>query len=167
MRMKRAVVTSLAVAALAVAAHAPALAQSELDEILKRKPALRTFTPQQPKRVQLPNGMLILLQEDHELPLVRGYALIRAGSRDEPAAKAGLVEVFGQAWRTGGTKARPGDALDDYLEARAAKVETWGGFDSTGISWNSLKESFEDTFASVVELLRQEPAFPQEKIDLA
>ncbi len=168
MRMKKALLTSLAPAVLVVAAQAPALAQSpELDAILKRKPALGTFTPQQPKRVQLPNGMLILLQEDHELPLIRGYAMIHGGSREEPAAKAGLAEVFGQAWRTGGTKARPGDALDDYLEARAAKVETWGGFDSTGISWNCLKDSFEDTFTAVVELLRQEPAFPQDKIDLA
>ena len=46
MRMKRAVLTSLGLAALVASAHVPALAQSpELDEILKRKPALRTFTP--------------------------------------------------------------------------------------------------------------------------
>jgi len=168
MRMKRAALTSFTLAALLAVAQAPARAESpQLDEVLKRQPALRTFTPQQPKRVQLPNGMLILLQEDHELPLISGYALIRGGSREEPAAKAGLVEVFGGAWRTGGTKATPGDALDDYLEARAAKVETWGGLDSTGISWNSLKDSFEDTFKSVVELLRQEPAFPADKIELA
>ena len=168
MRMKRAVLTSLTLAALLAAARVPALEQSpQLDQILKRKPALRTFTPQQPKRVQLPNGMLILLQEDHELPLVSGYAMIRGGTREEPAEKAGLVEVFGHAWRTGGTKARPGDALDDYLEARAAKVETWPGFDSTGISWSCLKESFEDTFSAVVELLQKEPAFPPDKIEIA
>ncbi len=167
MRLKRAVLTSLAAAAL-LAAAVPALAQSpELEELLKRKPALRPFTPLPPQRLQLANGMLILLQEDHELPLMQGYALIRGGSREEPAAKAGLVEVFGSAWRTGGTATTTGDALDDYLEARAAKVETWGGFDSTGISWNCLKERFDDTFKVVVELLEKQPPFPQDKIDLA
>ncbi len=168
MSTKRAALTSLAVAALVAWSQAPASAQSpELDAIRKHEPALRAFSPQQPKRVQLANGMLILLQEDHELPIVSGYALIRGGSREEPAAKTGLVQVFGQAWRTGGTQASPGDKLDDFLEARAAKVETWGGFDSTGISWNSLKDSFDDTFKAVVELLRHEPVFPPDKIELA
>ena len=40
----------------------------------------------------LANGMVILLQEDHELPLIRGSALIRGGERDVPAAKAGLAD---------------------------------------------------------------------------
>jgi zinc protease len=139
----------------------------EVDQILKRKPALASFAPQQPKRVTLANGMQILLQEDHELPLIQGYALIHGGSREEPADKVGLVDVFGDAWRTGGTKLRTGDALDDYLEARAAKVETWGGFDSSGISWDCLKDNFTDVLGVVVELLQTEPAFPQDKIDLA
>ena len=28
-------------------------------------PALHSFNPAQPKRVELPNGMVLLLQEDH------------------------------------------------------------------------------------------------------
>ena len=31
-------------------------------------PPLRSFQPKQPKRIQLPNGMVIFLQEDRELP---------------------------------------------------------------------------------------------------
>ena len=53
--------------------------------------------------------------EDHELPLIRGIARIRGGSRDEPGEKTGLVEILGEAWRTGGTKKKTGDQLDDYL----------------------------------------------------
>ena len=56
---------------------------------------------------------MIFLQEDHELPLVRGTARIRGGSREEPAAKVGLVSLYGQVWRTGGTKTLTGDQLDD------------------------------------------------------
>ena len=90
-------------------------------------PKLHDFKPQQPKRIALPNGMVIFLQEDHELPLIDGTARIRGGSREEPAAKVGLVDIFGEAWRTGGTSEKTGDELDDFLEARAANVET-GGF---------------------------------------
>jgi zinc protease len=131
-----------------------------------QKPALRAFAPQQPKRISLPNGLVIFLQEDHELPLIRGTARIRGGSREEPAAKVGLVSVYGQVWRTGGTKRLTGDQLDDDLEARGARVETGGGSDSTFASWDCLKESFDEVFATWVELLRH-PEFREDKIPLA
>ena len=50
-------------------------------------PPLPAFKPQQPKRIQLSNGMVIFLQEDHELPLVDGTARIRGGSVNEPASQ--------------------------------------------------------------------------------
>ena len=129
-------------------------------------PPLHAFHPQQPRRVELSNGMVIFLQEDHELPLVRGTAQIRGGSRDEPAEKVGLVQIYGQMWRTGGTKSKTGDQLDDYLEARAAKVETSGGTDSITVTWDCLKESFDEVFGVFMELLR-EPGFREDKLPLA
>lgn len=129
-------------------------------------PPLPAFHPAQPKRVELPNGMVIFLQEDHELPIISAVARIRGGSRVEPAAKVGLVDVYGEVWRTGGTKTKTGDQLDDYLEARAAKVETDGGADSTSVSLNCLKQDFDDVFAVFVDVLRN-PEFREDKIDLA
>ena len=49
-------------------------------------PPLPAFHPQEPKRIELPNGMVIFLQEDHELPLIDGIARIRGGTRSEPAS---------------------------------------------------------------------------------
>ena len=43
-------------------------------------PPLPAFHPQEPRRVELANGMVIFLQEDHELPLIRGTARIRGGA---------------------------------------------------------------------------------------
>jgi len=129
-------------------------------------PPLHPFNPQQPRRVELPNGMVIFLQEDHELPLIRGTARIRGGSREEPGAKVGLVEIYGEVWRTGGTKSQTGDQLDDYLEAHAAKVEAGGGTDSTTLSWDCLKDNFDDVVRVFVELL-QAPEFREDKVSLA
>jgi len=129
-------------------------------------PALPAFKPQEPKRIQLSNGMVIFLQEDHELPLVDAVARIRGGARSEPAAKVGLVDLYGEVWRTGGTKTQTGDQLDDYLEIRAAKVETGGGVDSTNISMSALKGDFDDVFKVFVDLLRN-PEFRADKLDLA
>ncbi len=66
-------------------------------------PPLHAFHPQQPKRIELKNGIVIFLQEDHELPFISGSVLIPGGSRDEDPAKAGLVTLYSQAWRTSGT----------------------------------------------------------------
>ncbi len=129
-------------------------------------PPLPAFKPPQPKRIELSNGMVIFLQEDHELPLIDGSARIHGGSRHEPASKVGLVNLFGEVWRTGGTKSQTGDQLDDFLEVRAAKVETGGSPDSTSISLSCLKGDFDDVFKVFVDLL-QNPEFRADKLDLA
>jgi zinc protease len=129
-------------------------------------PPLRQFNPQEPRRVELPNGMVIFLQEDHELPLIDGVIRVRGGGRDEPAEKAGQTELYGEVWRSGGTKTRTGDQLDDFLESRAARVDTGGSQDSTFISWSSLKEDFDQVFPVVLDVL-ENPEFRQDKIDLA
>ncbi|HZQ19941.1 MAG TPA: pitrilysin family protein [Terriglobales bacterium] len=129
-------------------------------------PQLPAFHPQEPKRIQFPNGMVIFLQEDHELPTIDGIARIRGGSRAEPADKIGLLDLYGEVWRTGGTKTETGDQLDDYLEIRAAKVETGAGDDSTTISLSCLKDDFSDVFKVFAELLRS-PEFREDKLDLA
>ena len=127
---------------------------------------LPPFHPQEPKRIELPNGMVVFLQEDHELPLIRGTARIRGGSREEPADKIGLVQIYGEAWRTGGTPSQTGDQLDDFLEARGARIETGGGIDSTTISWDCLKERLDEVFPIFVDLLRN-PEFREDKLPVA
>jgi len=129
-------------------------------------PPLPAFHPAEPKRIVLPNGMVIFLQEDHELPLIDGSIRIRGGSQLEPSAKLGLVDLYGEVWRTGGTKTQTGDQLDDYLEARAAKVETGGGGDSTSIGWSCLKADYDDVFKIVLDLLHN-PDFRADKLELA
>jgi zinc protease len=129
-------------------------------------PQLPAFKPQQPKRIELSNGMVIFLQEDHELPLIDASARIRGGSVNEPADKVGLVDIYGEVWRTGGTKSQTGDQLDDFLEVRAAKVETGGGPDSTTISFSCLKGDLDDVFKAFVDVL-QNPEFRADKIDIA
>ncbi|MBI1741188.1 MAG: insulinase family protein [Candidatus Koribacter versatilis] len=129
-------------------------------------PPLPSFHPPQPTRIELENGMVVFLQEDHELPLIDGVARIRGGSRTVPGNKTGLIDIYGEVWRTGGTKAQTGDQLDDYLEQRAARVETGGSGDSTTISWSCLKGDLDDVFKVFQDLL-QNPEFRADKIEIA
>lgn len=129
-------------------------------------PPLHAFKPEQPRRIELANGLVLFLQEDHELPFISGTILIRGGSRDVPDNKVGLVTLYGESWRTSGTATIDGDALDDKLEAKAASIETTGGTASTSLTWSSLKGDFDMVFGSAVDLLLH-PAFKPEKLELA
>ena len=129
-------------------------------------PALHEFKPQQPKRIELKNGIVLFLQEDHELPFISGSVEIPGGSRDEDAAKAGLIDLYGQTWRTSGTEKMDGDAMDDLLEAKAAHIETAGDVDSTALSWDSLKGDADQVYGLAMELLFH-PQFREEKLQLA
>ena len=129
-------------------------------------PPLHPFKPQQPKRIALKNGIVLFLQEDHELPFVSGSVTIPGGSRDEDPAKCGLISLYGQTWRTSGTAKMDGDAMDDLLEAKAAHIETGGDDDSTALSWNSLKADTDQVYALAMDLLFH-PKFYVQKLRLA
>ena len=68
--------------------------------------------------------MKIYLLENHELPLVRGLALVRTGNLFDPADKVGLAAVTGDLIRSGGTATKTGDQIDEELENIAASVES-------------------------------------------
>jgi zinc protease len=118
------------------------------------------------ERYQLKNGMVVYLMEDHQLPLINGNALIRTGSRLEPADKTGLAEITGTVMRTGGTKNHSAHELNELLEQRAAIVSTSIGTTSGNASFNTLKEDLDTVFHLFAEIVR-EPIFDQQQVELA
>lgn len=129
-------------------------------------PPLRAFSQPRPERHVLPNGMVVFLMEDHSLPVVDVSGLLRAGTILEPAAKTGLAEICAEVIRTGGTAELPGDALDAKLESAGASISLSVGEDEGSFAMGCLTEDFPTFFPVLADLLRN-PAFPQEKIDLA
>jgi zinc protease len=168
--IKLAVCVLLASSTLCVAqtTAAPATAASHQAQPWKSIPVppLHVFKPAEPTKFELPNGVTIFLEEDHELPFISGFIRIRGGSRDEPADKVGLVSLYGDTWRTSGSTQATGDALDDTLAAKAASIETSGGGAATSISWSSFATDFDSVFASTMDLLLH-PTFQEAKLDLA
>jgi predicted Zn-dependent peptidase len=118
------------------------------------------------QRLTLPNGMQLFVLEDHELPLIHVSAMIRTGSVYEPADKIGLAGLTGTVMRTGGTTGRTGDQIDEQLEQIAASVETGIGDSFGRASMSVLKEDVDTGLAILADVLMN-PAFRQDKIDLA
>ncbi len=140
------------------------LAQKHYKDL--KYPKLSEIKVPEPTQITLENGMKVFLLEDHELPFITMSAMFVAGNIWEPADKLGLAGITGQVMRTGGTKTMPGDQMDEELESIAASVETYIGELSGRASMFTLKDHFDKVFAIYVDVLMN-PAFPDEKIDLA
>ncbi|MBF2098402.1 MAG: insulinase family protein, partial [Gloeomargaritaceae cyanobacterium C42_A2020_066] len=114
----------------------------------------------------LPNGLTILLLEDHELPLVSGTVLIRAGSFWDPPDRLGLATITAAVLRSGGSLAHPGPVLDDLLDDRGASLEAAAGRTALTLGFGGLATDLEDLITWLAEILRA-PRFPEDKLALA
>ncbi len=158
--MKR-FVLALAVAAIAAAQTAPIPSYKQLVY-----PPLKAVTPPEPVEFTLSNGMRVFLLENHELPILRGFAMVRTGNLFDPNDKRGLSQVMAEVMRSGGTRAKTGDQIDEDLENIAASVESSMGETSATVGFSGLKET-EDQVLAVFKDVLTSPEFRQDKIDLS
>ena len=129
-------------------------------------PPLPPLKVPDPTQITLSNGLKVLLLENHELPLISGAALIRTGNLFDPPSKKGLAGLTGEVLRSGGTKTRTGDQLDQDLENVAASIESQIGETNATLSFSCLKENTDQVLALFRDLLSA-PEFRQDKVDLA
>ena len=118
------------------------------------------------QRVELDNGMILYLAEDHELPMIQLSATIQAGAIYEPGDKTGLASITGEVLRSGGTSNHSGDEIDEIIEAMGARVETWVGASSGGAYMSALTEDADRALDILADILMH-PQFDPDKIDLS
>ena len=153
--------------ALAVLALAPqARAQADWDPDNLTTPPLGKVTVAKPERWTLPNGMVVYLLENHDLPVVTGTVNVLASPTFVPDDKVGLGSLTGEVMRSGGTAKNPGDALDDRLAAIGASISTSISSDIGSGGFRSLSDNTAEVIGLWADVLRR-PAFPDDKIELA
>ncbi len=162
--MKRKYRIAALVALLAVSLSSPLLAgKTKRPHPSKLKyPPLELTTPDV-EEIRLSNGLEGFLVEDHEIPIVNVYLLVKTYYPDR--AKYGLNEMAGWVIRNGGTEAWPPDALNDELEFLAAYIEVGGGNLEKTISLNCLKKDLKKVLGIYADLVMN-PAFPDDKIEM-
>ena len=124
------------------------------------------FTPPDPERVVLDNGMIVYLLEDHELPLVTITATIRTGGWLDPPDKVGLGAITGATMRTGGTRRMGAAEVDEELEQLAAVVSVGIGTESGGATLDVLKKDLPRGLRIFADILMT-PAFDPSRLELA
>ena len=117
-------------------------------------------------RATLPNGMKLLLVEDHELPVIQLKAMIRGGRVAEPQNRNGLVSLFAEVLRSGGTASMKGDDVDVFLERIGAEIESDSSEAYTTLSAKMLTSNLDQVLPLYAEFMTH-PAFAQDKLDLA
>jgi zinc protease len=131
-----------------------------------KSPPLRDITVPVVTRESMDNGIQLFLLEDHELPLFRMTLIMKGGEAYNPTDKLGLAGITAEVLRSGGSNTVSGDDIDELLESTGGSIETSVDNETTTITINVLIENAEDALRMVRDLLK-DPAYPQEKIDLA
>jgi zinc protease len=129
-------------------------------------PPLKDIQIPKIEETTLPNGMKIYLLENHELPLVRGTALVRTGNLFDPADKVGLATITGEVIRSGGTASKTGDQLDEDLENIAASIESSIDESFGRIAFSTLKERTDEVLGLFRDVITA-PAFREDRIELS
>ena len=129
-------------------------------------PPIGKIAAVKPERFVMPNGSVVFLLEDHDLPRVSGVAYFPSSPSLVSANKAGLGGITGQVMRTGGSKAHGGDYLDDHLAAIGAAINSGITNDQANSGFRCLTENTAEVIGLWSEVMRS-PAFPAEKLDLA
>lgn len=117
-------------------------------------------------RVEMDNGLIVFLYEDHKVPLLNLNSVVRCGSIFESPDQNGLSGIVGTVMRTGGTENVSGDSLNKILEYIGGSLETGIGTESGTASLNVLSKDIVMGIELFADLIRN-PAFPDDKIDLA
>jgi len=123
------------------------------------------FSPPEPERVVLDNGLVVYLLEDHELPLVTLTATMRTGSWLDPADKVGLAAMTGAVMRTGGGGGLSAEQVDAELEQFAGDVHIGIGRQSGSASLDVLSKDLNRGLEIFAGLIRS-PAFEPARLEL-
>lgn len=143
-------------AALAFATVTVGYSQTKIDRSKAPKPGpAPVINIKNPVVFNMPNGITVLVVENHKLPKVRANFFIDAGPVKE-GAKAGVMDLMGSMLNEG-TVNLPKDKFDEAVDGIGAEV----GLSWSGGSAAALTRYFDKAVMLMADAL-QSPAFLQE-----
>jgi zinc protease len=114
------------------------------------------------KRSVLDNGAVLLVSEQHQLPMVTVSIAFDAGSRRDPAGKAGLASLTA-ASLTEGTRELNASQLNQKIDFMGSSLSVDAARDYVDASCVSLTRYFRDTLGMLAAVLT-EPGLRDEDI---
>jgi zinc protease len=104
------------------------------------------------KRTTLSNGAVLLVSEQHLLPMVTVAIAFDAGSRRDPKGKEGLAELTANSL-TQGTKDLTATEFNQKVDFMGSEVSVGAGRDSAEASFTTLKKYQDQTLSLLAQVL--------------
>ncbi len=115
--------------------------------------------------VTLPNGLTLVVIENHEQPTVSASLTFRAGALYDPAGKEGLAETVAELL-TKGTPSRTAEQTAATIEGVGGTLAAGSDQDFLTVSADGLSEHVELAFELLVDVVRR-ASFPEPELELA
>lgn len=114
------------------------------------------------QKFDLPNGIRLLVREDHKLPFVELHAIFKGGVLTETGDNNGISKLAARML-VKGTKTHTAEQIADAVEAVGASLNGFSGNNSFGVTAHTMSEDLDqilDLFADVI----LNPTFPDDKL---
>jgi zinc protease len=143
---------------------APLSQVQRLNRAPVNKEILRVQLPR-PEVQKLPNGLTLVMQEDHKLPTIAFTMWIRPGQLADPSDLPGLASFTAEMLREG-TERRTSAQIAQEVDQRGASLDASSRF---GASFSSVNASgLINSTAEILDLMSDvvlHPAFPASELD--
>ncbi len=104
------------------------------------------------QKFDFPNGLRLLVKEDHRLPFVEFRAALKGGVLAETPANNGVTTMLAKMFMQG-TKTRSAEQIASQIESIGGHLDAYGGNNSFGVNAEVMAEDFKtglDLFADVL-----------------
>jgi len=115
------------------------------------------------QKFDFPNGLRLLVKEDHRLPFVEIRAAFKGGVLVETLETNGLTQLTGRMLLKG-TRTRSAEQIVTEIESVGGSIDSYGGNNSFGLNVEVMR----DDFTTALDLLRDvllEPTFPVDELE--
>jgi zinc protease len=122
------------------------------------------FKDQAIQKITLPNGLRLLVKEDHRLPFVEIRAAFQGGVLAETEANNGICQLMSKMLLQG-TARRSAEQIATEIESVGGSIDSFSGNNSFGVSVEVLSSDF-DTAMDVFADVMLHPSFPKESFEI-
>lgn len=109
-------------------------------------------------KFDLPNGLRLLVKQDHRLPFVEFRAVFQGGILSETTASNGITLLLAKMLMQG-TASRSAEKLASEIESVGGHLDAYGGNNSFGVNAEVMSGDFRTGLELVAEVILH-PAFP-------
>ncbi len=115
------------------------------------------------QRIELPNGLRLLIKEDHRLPFVEFRAVLKGGILAESPSNNGISHLMTRMLLQG-TRRRSAEEIAVSIESVGGHIDAYGGNNSFGVSAEVMRSDFRLGLDLVSDVLLH-PKFPGEALE--